>query len=349
MTVDFPVTTHTELLPVPFLTPPVNPTGFGLYASTQWVEEVGIDQPSRHLFGVEVRGPNYADAASFGVWGASWCGRIVTVTLEDDVSGGTFTFTVDAQPATIDFDANAIEFRAALESLDSLVPGAVGVTSPAAGTWVLNFLRRHDVEVDGTSLTGGGVELADAMKSGDRPDILDPFDPITVWAYDECDLTAPSRAEVEQYAAQHLRLEEQVAVEHEFAARLMLDAADLPGTPQTAASFKAAVGYLEAQAALTNTLCYFHAGAQWASQEFGCVIKSGTRWTSPLGHTWILGGGYVDGLGDTIVATSQPFGWRDQPQLRTAIDQYRNIYSAVAERTVCIGYEAVIAAVEISS
>lgn len=178
---------------------------------------------------------------------------------------------------------------------------------------------------------------------------MDPFSPMTVWAYDECDLTAPSRAEVQARAAQIMRLQEQVAVEREFAARLLADAADLPGPMQQADSFKLAVGYLEARMALTNTVGFFHAGAQWASQEFGLVIRSGTRWVSPLGHTWIFGGGYVDGLDDTLVATSQPFGWRDQVQVRTAIDERRNTFAAVAERTVVVGYEAIVAAVEITA
>ena len=101
-------------------------------------------------------------------------------------------------------------------------------------------------------------------------------------------------------------------------------------------------------AALTNTLTFFHAGAQWASQEFGLVLKSGTRWTSPLGHVWIFGGGYVEGLDQTIVATSQPYGWRDAPTTRNAVDRLNNIYAAVAERSVTIGYEALVAAVTIA-
>lgn len=181
-------------------------------------------------------------------------------------------------------------------------------------------------------------------KEGERPEILDPFDPVTVWAYDECDLTAPSQREVELRAAQIMRLEEQVAVEREVGNRLLLDA----GTPETAATLKLAVGYLEGRMAQTNTVGYFHAGAQWASQEFGLVIKSGTRWTSPLGHVWIFGGGYVEGLANTIVATSQPFGWRDQVALRTAIDERTNTFAAIAERTVLVGYEALVAAVTVT-
>lgn len=181
-------------------------------------------------------------------------------------------------------------------------------------------------------------------KEGERPEILDPFEPITVWAYDECDPTAPSRAEVLARAKQILRLEEQTAVEAEVANRMLTDA----GTPEAVATLKAAVGYIEGVLAKTNTLGFIHAGAQWASQEFGLVIKSGTKWVSPLGHTWVFGGGYVDALGDTLVATSQPFGWRDDPTTRSALDAKTNTFAAVAERTVVIGYEAVIAAATIA-
>jgi hypothetical protein len=257
-------TTYDSALPVHFAAPPLNPTAFGLYASTLWTE-VTVDEPSRHLMGVEIRGTNYPDGRASGVWEEPWCG------------------------------------------------------APAAGQ----------------------------KKEGTRPDILDPFDPVTVWAYDECDLTEPSRREIEENAAQTFRLEEQPMVEREFAERLKLDAADL-GAPQTTATFRQAVGYLEGAAALTNTTVFFHAGAQWASQELGLVVKSGTRWVSPLGHIWVFGGGYVEGLDDMIVATSQPFGWRDQMQVRTAIDERANIYAAIAERTVLVGYEAVIAAATIT-
>lgn len=182
------------------------------------------------------------------------------------------------------------------------------------------------------------------IKEGERPGILPPFEPVTVWAYDECDLTAPSRAEVEQRAAQIFRLEEQVAVEREFATRLLLDA----GTPETRPTLKEAVAYLEGELAKTNTTGYLHVGAHLVAQEPSLFVASGTAHKSPLGHTWVIGGGYVEGLGDTLVATSQPFGWRDQVALRTAMDERHNIFAAIAERTVLVGYEAVIAAVTVT-
>ncbi|GFG68094.1 hypothetical protein MKUB_55840 [Mycobacterium kubicae] len=218
----------------------------------------------------------------------------------------------------------------------------------------------HGVEVRGTNYPNGqasgiwdapwcGDPAPGSLKTGERQGILDPFEPVTVWAYDECDLTEPSRRQIEENAAQIFRLEEQPMVERAFADRLKLDAADL-GDPQTAASLAQAVGYLEGAMALTGTTGYFHIGAQWVALGGAerLFTRSGTRWVSPLGNVWIIGGGYVEGLGDQIIATSQPFGWRDQVQVRTAIDERHNIYAAIAERSVLVSYEACIAAVTIT-
>jgi len=190
----------------------------------------------------------------------------------------------------------------------------------------------------------GSEPVPGQKKEGDRPDILDVFDPIVVWAYDECDPTAPSRAEVQARAAQILRLEEQVAIEAEFGNRLLLDV----GAPATRPSLKEGVAYIEGELAKTNTLGFLHIAADLPALEAGLFIGSGTQKKSPAGHTWVIGGGYIAGLDNTIVATSQPFGWRDTPTTRTALDAKTNTFAAVAERTVVIGYEAVIAAVTIT-
>lgn len=186
-------------------------------------------------------------------------------------------------------------------------------------------------------------------KTGTRPGGLDPFDPFTVWAYDECDLTAPSRAEVEARAAQIMRLEEQVTVERGFAERLKLDAADL-GAPAPVGNLVEAVAHLEAAFAVTNTLGFVHVGAHWAAVAAAnnLLVRSGVAWTTPMGHRWVIGGGYVEGLDDVLVATSQPFGWRDPVHIRTAIDEKTNTFAAVAERTVLVGYEAVIGSAVVS-
>lgn len=186
-------------------------------------------------------------------------------------------------------------------------------------------------------------------KEGDRPDIADRFDPVTVWAYDECDLTAPSRAEVEARARQLLVLQEQPLVERELSARLNDDAADVGVTVKP--DIKQAVAAIEGEIAKTNTLAFLHVAADMVALAPDLFIKSGTARVSPSGHTWVIGGGYVQEAGfglwpGLIVATSQPFGWRDAATTRTAMDPQHNIFAAVAERSVNIGYEAVIAAAQ---
>lgn len=338
--------------PVRFTPPLLNPTGFGLFAA---VGDWQNDPDNRFLHGVDFRAltGNYGGETASGVWQAEWCGLQTAIAVT--ATGGTFDVTVDGQTAAANaYNITANNLKTALEALSTLVPGDVVVTLPVAGTYVLTFPQRRIVTVNGASLTGPAhaITLTDETKFGTRPPDLDPFDPITVWSYAECDMTEPSRIQTQARAQQILRLEEQTDVEREFAARLLLDANDLPGSIQTVADLRLAVGYLEAQMALTNTLGYFHVGAQWAAVgagAVGLVIKSGTRWVSPLGHIWVIGGGYVDGLDSTIVATSQPFGWRSDVFVQTALDtQYHDVFAAVAERSVLVGYEHCISAVTIT-
>ena len=209
---------------------------------------------------------------------------------------------------------------------------------------VFNYGGAEAFGVWGADWCAAEEDLQDAdVKLGTRPDMPDTFVAMTVWAADECDMTPRGRHEVRTRAQQVLRLREPVAAETEFAARLLADGP----APQTAPTLKAAVGYLEGELARTGTLGVIHAGAQWASQEFGLVNKSGTRLVSPLGHTWVFGGGYVDTLENTLVATSPLFGWRDEVDVREVMQLERNRYLVVAERSMVIGYEAVVAAVTI--
>ncbi|GAB2671972.1 hypothetical protein GCM10027169_37220 [Gordonia jinhuaensis] len=182
----------------------------------------------------------------------------------------------------------------------------------------------------------------DSIKDGERPGLPDPFDALTVWAFDQCDLTLPSQQEVRERAAQNLRLIEPVAVEREFAARLLADA----GTPEAAANIVAAVSHIEAEFAKTNTTGLIHASAGLASlaDRYGLIIRNGGVLKSPLGHTWVFGGGYVEGLGDTIVGTSPTFGWRNTVEVRETIEAKFNQFVAVAERSVVVGYEKSIGA-----
>ena len=47
---------------------------------------------------------------------------------------------------------------------------------------------------------------------------------------------------------------------------------------------------------------------------------------------------------------SQPFGWRDEVAVTSAIDTvHKDVFAAIAERSVLIGYEHLITAVQITS
>ena len=188
----------------------------------------------------------------------------------------------------------------------------------------------------------------DQRKEGERPENLDSFAPVTVWAVDSCDLTAPSQQEVRERAAQNLRLLEQTAVERELSERLLID-----GSPGHAGALTLtdAVAHLERLFAETNTVGYIHASAGLAAYatRYNLVTRSGAALKTPMGHTWVFGGGYVDGLvasaGEPVlVGTSPTYGWRDQVEIREAIDATHNTFLVVAERSVVVGYEHCVGA-----
>lgn len=266
-----PVTQYDTMLPVRFDAPLQNPAPGGLYAVVTWTE-VGEDEPSRHLTGVEIREAGNYPGDQTGVWDADWCG----------------------------------------------VP-----------------------DLDGP------------RKEGDRADRLEPFTPVVVWAYDSCDLTAPSRAEVEARAAQALRIRESVMVGREFAERLKLDAAEHLDPAPTVDDPAAALGRIEAALAEANAVGAVHISPHLrpllVSRQLLRPNNSG-GYLTPGGHRLIFDGGYVAGLDDQIIATSMPlFGWRDQPVTRTTVDEQHNLYIAISERSVVVGYESVLAAVELET
>jgi hypothetical protein len=212
---------------------------------------------------------------------------------------------------------------------------------------VHNFGGEASTGVWGASWCASPDDLGpDDIKTGERPEFLDPFEPVTVWSYDQCDLTEPSQVEVRARAAQNLRLREQVMVEREFAARLLADV----DTLDTAADIVGAVGHLEALFAETNTVGVIHASATWAASaaQAQLLVRSGTGLRTPLGHLWVFGGGYVDGLTDTLVGTSPTFGWRDEVALRETVKAEWNQFIAIAERSVVVGFEALVGAVDVT-
>lgn len=190
-------------------------------------------------------------------------------------------------------------------------------------------------------------DLYGPRKEGTRAEGLDPFEPVTVWAFDSCDLTAQSRAEVEQRAAQALRMRESVMVARQFADRLLTDAA----TPQVVDDAVTALAHLEGEFAEANVVGLVHLSPEWLPTLVSAhlVTRSGTKWLTPAGHSLVLDGGYSEGLGTAMVATSAPmFGWRDEAVVRTSLDERRNLYIAIAERTALVGYEAIVGAATVT-
>lgn len=200
-------------------------------------------------------------------------------------------------------------------------------------------------QADPFSLTADLGE-GDVKVPGGLPDSPAVFEPFTSWAADACDLTAGSQAEVQVRAQQILRMEEQTAVEEQFAVRLLSDA----GTATPVGDIVDAVGVLEARLAVTNTVGAIHASAQLAAAaaQAQLIRYSGTKMLTPMGHQWLFGGGYVSGLHGTLVASSPLFGWRGPVSLRTAVKQDRNLFYAVAERSLAVGYETVLGAVDLA-
>lgn len=191
----------------------------------------------------------------------------------------------------------------------------------------------------------------DDVKDGTRPTFLDTFQPMTVWAYDQCDLTPASQAEVRARVQQNLLLREQVAAEREFADRLVTDALAHETPMASAANIIDALAVLESDLAIAGVLGVIHAsaGLAAAAASQGLIRYNGAKLTTPLGHQWVFGGGYVDGLEAQLVATSPTYGWRDPARVLDTEKLEYNQYVAVAERSLVIGYEAVVGAVEIDT
>lgn len=183
------------------------------------------------------------------------------------------------------------------------------------------------------------------VKTGERPEIPELFLPMTVYGYDQIRLDVEDETEAQVRAAQNLRLLEPVAVEGQFAERMLDDAS----TPTASDDLIEALGVLESAFAVTNTTGFVHASPKWLPRACASLlaVRSGVGLKTPGGHTWVFGGGYVEGLGDTLVATSQPFGWRGPVAVRGAVKPEWNRFAVIAERSLVVGYEAVIGAATI--
>lgn len=347
------LTTPALLPSIPFDAPLAAPAQIGLYPLVNW-DESG-DGPARFLGeGVYIRPFNYGGASAFGIWDAPWCGSVERITVSG--TGGTWRYTWNGhETGTLANNITIDALTTAIEALSGVEPGDVFVSSPTAGTYLVSHLSDADSAVDGTALTGpnAGAKTQPVRKLGQRPPDGLPFDPITVWAADECGIGPISQAEIMVRAQQNLRLLEPVAVERDMSVRMLADAA-LEGAIPTRDDIVSGIAYLEGIMAETGTTGIIHASAEWATVAASRQIlpyQQTVGLKSKLGHQFAFGGGYVQGLGDTLVATSPIYGWRNDVVTRTAIgsDPYDNTFIAISERSVCIGYEELIGAVTITT
>ena len=219
---------------------------------------------------------------------------------------------------------------------------AHGPTS-AFGVWGAPWcVDPDDLDPDDTK-TGPAVE-------DDDPD---PFTAMTVWASDrlqECgNLSAFDRGQAVDRARQTFLQKEPLAVETEFTTRLLADAP----SPTSTADLVAAVGHLEQAFATTGTVGLVHArvGLLAVAEHLRLVVRDTATpgvLRTPAGHRWVFGAGYATPLGEKVIGTSATYGWRDEIAVREALDPWSNQFLAVAERSVVVGYEAVIGAAVIT-
>lgn len=184
-------------------------------------------------------------------------------------------------------------------------------------------------------------------KSGDRPTTDLTFLPTVVWAYDECDPQEPV-GDSQALARQTLALQERLLVESAFAATL-LDLAGDPGPIPTAPTFLEAIGALEEALGESGYLGAIHLSRRFAAEAtmFRWTNQTGPVLKTPLGHSYVFGGGYGSVLEDTLIATGPLYLWRYPELVRTELDPNINRLATVAEREIVVGFECFIAAVTI--
>lgn len=188
-------------------------------------------------------------------------------------------------------------------------------------------------------------------KAALRAPDMDTFDPIVVWAADEC-ATDTTEGEAQARADQTLRLHAPTLVEAAFAGRLLADAA----APTVVASLEEAIGVLEEFMGEQGYTGYIHAARRWAApaSQYRWTNQTGAILRTPLGSGWVFGGGYGGVLGDTLVATGPLYLWRDSPTRQSvttgssSVAAHNNSVYALAEQVFVPAYECAIMAVTIT-
>lgn len=253
---------------------------------------------------------------------------------------------------------NPVQFYAPLvnPSPQGLWANTLWQTDGTAPARFLSGVQIRPQNFDGTTSSGvwGADWCADLdeltpddLKTGSRAAIPLPFDAVTIWAFDQCDMTPASRAETKARAQQTLRLNEQQHFEREFTGRLNADTTLAGGVALSTSDFVDAVGKLEELIADAGQQGFIHAPTKLAARAANAqlLVKTGTGFQTPFGSRWVFGS-YAVGLNGNMVATSQPFGWRDEVQVRETLKTKWNEHITVAERSAVVGYEHLFGAVK---
>lgn len=182
-------------------------------------------------------------------------------------------------------------------------------------------------------------------KDDPRTPNLPPFEGVVVGADDNCGLAVPE-AEARQRAEQILRLREPVLVETELVPQLLAAA----GTPTDVSGVVAAVGALEELVAAYGFAGVIHAAPHLAAvmHNADLVTRTGAVLTTPGGHRWAFGSGYV-GLGETLIITGPVVVHRSSIFTGAGYDVVHNDRLNIAEREVLVTWECFADAVTIGA
>lgn len=312
-----------------------------LYDAATVIPVTGTGGATRVLEGARVWPRN---CGASGTWPSDPCGAGVlneqqTVTLTGATTGNFVLSFAGQDTAPIAYNATIAAVEAAIEALPNV--GAVTVTG-APGAWVVEFIDPAGnvplmtIDTTGTDGTGNvAVTQAATTKGGDRPGPSDLFDPITVWAWDECGSNEDEN-DVARRALHILDLKEAAYVESAFATRLVADA----GAPVSSV-----VGARSATALLAQAMhCdgvrgVIHADMPKVSELHAgfSVNDSGALTFRPFGNP--IATGCYQPLGDLIIGTGPVFIWRGEATVRFEWDYVHNLKMALAERTVLVAYE----------
>ncbi|MEU4810033.1 hypothetical protein AB0H20_12620 [Nocardia fluminea] len=190
-----------------------------------------------------------------------------------------------------------------------------------------------------------------AIKAAQRALPGETFEPVVVWAADECAPDTPE-GEIAARAAHTRTLHEPLLVESAFAARLLADA----GAPTVVSSLAEGLGVLEEFLGEQGYNGYIHAARRWAvsAGNLDAANVAGAQLRTKLANSWVFGGGYGSVLGATLVATGPLYVWRNDPLNEVvttgshAIADLNNTVYGLSERIIVAGYECAIKAVTIT-